>query len=94
MIVATFVVATAAIAPTPDSRPDHSNLLTSGLSDMSAIQSNATVADAALPDDERSQGSRPPQIISTISVFAWSSSALSAGVSRKIHWVRTCSINP
>jgi hypothetical protein len=71
-------------APMAASRPDHIRRLINGLS---FIRSDSTRWESHYP-------SRPPQIISTISVFTRSNSSADTGTPLKIHCVRTCSISP
>src|SRR5581483_11519826 len=82
--VAIRVEATVASAPVPARRPDQINLLTKGLSVIGADSIRLT----------HSYPSSPRQIVSTISVFAWSSSGAVTGSLSKIHPLSTCSTQP
>lgn len=92
--VAARVVATLESAPNPASRLDHMSRLTKGLSVIGGDSIRLGGRSPARVANDRGYFSTPRQIVSTIRVFARSSSSSLTGVLSKIHPVSTCSIEP
>ena len=84
---ATRVEASVASAPIPASSPDHISRFTKGLSVIAADS-------IRLRPLANSYLSSPPQIVSTISVFARSSCSSLTSTLSKIQPLSTCSIDP